>query len=125
MAYSKGNREKIAFVHEINQYKQYALDDFNWIKKNTNFGGNLVSLSFGEKADFPPLQAADILAYETHKRLKNKNGPPRKSWIALGDAKITLGYDKDNMADMMNILQKIYEGKTLESSVPQNTFLPF
>jgi len=90
------------------------LEEFSWIKENTNKGKNLISLSFGEKSDYPPLQAADILAYETNKRLRNIEKPERRAWTALGSTKLALTYGQKNMDELVSALEKIYAGKSDE-----------
>jgi hypothetical protein len=77
------SKEKIAFIHETNSYKGDALSAFSWIKENKNLDGRLISLTFGSKDDYPPLQAADILAYEGNKRFRDPSRAPRRAWNAL------------------------------------------
>jgi len=49
-----------------------------------------MTMAFGTKADYPPLQAADVLAYEGGKFLKNPV-TLRRAWTALDPNKrITL-----------------------------------
>ena len=112
IAYEGGNKERIAFVHEVNAYQGQALEAFSWIKENTNMGNNAISLTFGAKSDYPPLQAADILAYETNKRLRNVERPERRAWTALGGSKFALAYGKKNMDELVTALEKIYAGKS-------------
>jgi hypothetical protein len=59
-----GSAERIAFVHECNDYRREALEAFAWIKRKGNPGDRIIGLQFAEKLDYIPLQAADVLAYE-------------------------------------------------------------
>ena len=56
---------------------------------------------------YPPLQAADILAYEGGKFLKNPTGTPRRAFTALDPDKtriIARRYGKDNMPEFIRLL---------------------
>jgi hypothetical protein len=70
-----------------------------------------MGLSFGAKADYPPLQAADVLAYEGGKFLKNPDGKPRRAWTALKPDKniIARRYAKDNMPELIRLLSELRE----------------
>lgn len=48
-AASAGNSERVAFVHENNDYHKAAYDCFDWVKRNCNYGGNAITLTFGTK----------------------------------------------------------------------------
>jgi hypothetical protein len=66
-----------------------------------------MSLAFAGKKEFPPLQAADILAYEGGKFLKNPTGTPRRAFTALYPDKpriIARRYGKDNMPGFIRLL---------------------
>jgi uncharacterized protein DUF3800 len=108
-----GTGERIAFIHENNGYHQEAYDCFDWVKKNCNYGGNVVSLSFGAKGDYPPLQAADILAYETNKRVRDISRPARRPWKSLRADKFAMTYDKGNMDELVKVLDDIKRGRDL------------
>jgi hypothetical protein len=84
---SCGTSRRIGFVHECNAYQHEALDAFNWVSEHANPQGTVVSLQFGTKAEFVPLQAADILAYEGNKRLRDPKRPERRPWKALDSAR--------------------------------------
>ena len=109
--------ERIAFVHELNDYRQQALDSFAWIKQHGNPLGNIIGLQFAEKKDFVPLQAADILAYEGNKRLRDPNRPERRAWTALDPDKsriLAAYYGRKNMAGLIDRLEKIRDGRFSE-----------
>jgi|GEM_PF-1023925 len=105
--------EKIAFYHEVNQYKAEALAAFDHLKTYANPQGSILSLTFGGKDDYVPLQAADILAYEANKRLREPSRPERRAWTALAPSKklIVLHYGRSNMAEMVSRLEKIRDGR--------------
>lgn len=106
-----GSAERIAFVHENNDHQGHALESFDWIKQNVNFGDRAISLSFGTKADYVPLQAADILAYEANKRLRDPSKPERRAWAALKPKQnVMVGYfGKDNMPWLLETLAEMQQ----------------
>lgn len=113
--YGKG--ERMAFVHEVNDYKGECLKAFEYIKDNLNPRKIPMTLSFGGKKDYPPLQAADILAYEGGKFLKNPTGTPRRAFTALDPDKtriIARRYGKDNMPVLIKTLSD-FRAKLLAS----------
>ena len=105
------NKERIAFYHETNQYRGEAIQSFRWIQENGNRGGNRISLTFGGKEDFVALQAADTLAYEANKRLRDDDRPDRASWVALGATRFVTRYSSENMGELVTILEQIRDGK--------------
>ena len=116
-ALGANNSEPTAFVHELNDYKYEALNGFDWIKKNGNPLGTVISLQFVEKKEMAPLQAADILAYEGNKRLRDPERPERRSWTALDPDKsriMAAYYGKENMADLVHRLELFQGGKISE-----------
>jgi len=99
--------ERVAFVHEINDSRKEALDAFAYVKEHFNWHKSPITLSFGSKADYPPLQAADVLAYEGGKFLKNPTGTLRRAWTALDPDKtriIAQRYGKDNVDKLISSL---------------------
>jgi hypothetical protein len=116
VAHQAGNTERIAFVHENNSYHGQVYEAFNWIKENSNRGENVISLTFGTKKDYPPLQCADILAYEANKRLRNPHGKPRRSWEALRGNTFLARYGETNMDYLVTTLEKIKAGQIDEIS---------
>lgn len=110
-AHRAGTEPRFALVHETNSMKAQAVEGFDWVRANSPFGNGktLVSLSFADKTEFVPLQAADILAFEVNKRLKNLTGKPRKAWLALkGDTHVASQYyNKNNMHKLVADLEKI------------------
>lgn len=109
--------ERIGFVHEFNDYQQEALESFSWIQEHGNPMGNIIGLQFAKKKDYVPLQAADILAYEGNKRLRDLSRPPRRAWMALDPDKSRLFaayYGRENMAGLIDRLEKIRDGRFSE-----------
>jgi hypothetical protein len=79
--------------------------------------GNIIGLQFAEKTDYVPLQAADILAYEGNKRLRDPSRPERRAWTALDPDKTRIFaayYGRDNMAGLIDRLEKIRDGRFSE-----------
>jgi hypothetical protein len=119
IANERGHGERMAFVHEVNDYKEECLKAFAWVQAHDNPHNTPISLSFGSKKDYPPLQAADILAYEGGKFLKNPTGTPRRAFTALDPDKkrlIAKRYGKDNMPVLIATLEKIASGLAAERS---------
>ena len=115
-AIDAGNTERLAFVHECNDYKHQALEAFGWIKANSNPGKRVIGLQFAGKEDFVPLQAADILAYEGNKRLREPSRPERRPWQRINpDGRILAAhYGRDNMHELIDRLEKIRDGRLSE-----------
>jgi hypothetical protein len=111
------NTERITFVHELNDYRQEALASFAWVKQHGNPLGNIIGLQFADKKDYIPLQAADILAYEGNKRLRDPNRRERRAWTALDPDKTRIFaayYGRDNMGGLIDRLEKIRDGRFSE-----------
>lgn len=104
-------KPRFEFVHETNNMKREALEGFEWVKANSPFGNGhcLAALSFAEKDEFAPLQAADILAFEVNRRLNNLSAPPRRAWLALKADELAMSqfYGKNNMPQLVADLEKI------------------
>jgi len=112
LAAKYGKGERMAFVHEVNNYKGEAQKAFEYVKKFRNPGAIPMTMTFGTKADYPPLQAADVLAYEGGKFLKNPTGTIRRAWTALDPDKsriIARRYGKDNMPELIRLLTNFRE----------------
>jgi hypothetical protein len=104
--------ESIAFVHEVNDFKGEALKTFDYVKQFHNPKGTKLSLTLGSKADYPPLQAADVLAYEGGKFLRDPEGKPRRAWTALDPNNtriVARRYGKENMPALISDLTTFRE----------------
>lgn len=109
--------EPMAVIHERNSFRSQAFEQFDWMKENANPFGTLTSLTFGDKYCYPPLQAADILAFEGSKRIRNIGGKERRAWTALDpDHSRLVGayYNRKNMPKMIDQLQKLRDGRFSE-----------
>jgi hypothetical protein len=107
IATERGTGERMAFIHEINN-KQQAFKSFAYVKEHLNPRNIPMTLSFGTKAQYVPLQAADVLAYEGGKFLNNPVAP-RRAWIALDPDQsriITRRYGPDNMGELNRLLKE-------------------
>lgn len=129
IAFETRSAERIAFIHENNDYHGQAYEAFDWVKSNSNRGENIISLTFGAKKDYPPLQTADILAYETNKRLRNLDAPARRPWAALKGNSFAAHYGATNMDYLISTLEKIKAGGAddisplSETARPQRAFV--
>ncbi len=108
--------ERIEFVHETNDFRQEARESVEWIKKNGNPSGRTMGLSFFDKRDYVPLQAADFLAYEGNKRMRDPSRPPRRPWLRLNpDNRILAAhFGRENMPELIDRLEKIRDGRYSE-----------
>jgi hypothetical protein len=122
---SAGTNERIAFFHEQNDFQEEALAAFNWIKDRRFGNRSMLSLTFAGKGDLVPLQAADVLAYEANKKLRNPTGPSRRALQALDPNKEKLSikaYSKHNMHKMIAWLSTVQEEIRLFGKIV--TFIP-
>jgi hypothetical protein len=110
------NHERIMFIHENNNFRSKAYQAFEWIKDHNNRGDNAISLKFGAKEEYPALQAADILAYETNKRLRNVSSPERRPWKALRANTFLANYGDKNMDYLVDTLDRLKNGQLDEIS---------
>jgi len=107
IASQHGKGERMAFVHENNDYQADALRAFNYVEQQFNPRGIKMTMSFGAKEDHAPLQAADVLAYEGAKFVRNPTGQLRRAWVALDPDKsriIVRRYGPDNMGVLIKTL---------------------
>jgi hypothetical protein len=107
IATERGKGERMAFVHEVNDFKGEALKAFEYVNTYLNPRRIPMTMAFGSKADHPPLQAADVLEFEGGKFLKNPTGTPRRAWTALDPDKtriILRRYSKDNTPELIRLL---------------------
>jgi hypothetical protein len=107
IATERGKGERMAFIHEINDYQGEATKAFKYVREFLNPRNISMTLGFGTKGDYPPLQAADVLAYEGGKFLKNPTDTPRRAWTALDPDKtriIARSYSKTNTDELIRLL---------------------
>lgn len=107
------SRERIAFAHETNSFMGEATEAFAWVKEKGNPGQVPITLSFGGKSDYMPLQTADIIAYEGNKRMRDPGKPERRAWTALNPDKniAAFHYGKDEMPSLIAMLAKVRDNK--------------
>lgn len=108
-----GSRESLAFFHECNDYETEALKSFNWVKQHRRKHTSSMTIAFGDKDSYVPLQAADILAYEGNKRLRGivADRGWRRAWTVLSDgpAVNVQMYGKDSIPFLIERLQLSYD----------------
>ena len=112
LATKHGSGERIAFVHEVNDYKGEALKAFDYVREFLNPRATPMTMAFGSKKDYPPLQSADVLAYEGGKFLKNPNGTHRRAWTAVDPDKtriIARRYAKKSIPELISLLSGFRE----------------
>jgi hypothetical protein len=115
LANNHGKGERIKFIHEVNDFEGEAQKTFDYVQQSHNPKGIKINLAFGTKAKNPPLQAADILAYEGGKFLKDPTGTPRRAWTALDPDNtriIAHSYGKEQMPALIADL-KTFRGQLL------------
>lgn len=86
-----GIHDRIAVVHEDNDFKSEALAAFEWLKMHSEHKDRTMSLTFASKGDAVPLQAADILSYEGNKRIRNLDKKERRAWRAINPDRSHIG----------------------------------
>ena len=105
-----GNNERIAFFHETNDYQGEAIDAFKFIKEQRTKHKSIMSLTFGTKDDYVPLQAADVLAYEGNKKLRNPYGYERRAFSVLNPSNGRMHvsfYGERTMPKLISYLQEL------------------
>lgn len=90
--------QAVSIVHEVNDYQGMALSAFNYVRDRHPH--RQMTMTFADKKTYPPLQAADILAYEANRHLRDLNAKPRKAWEALnpsGGQREFMYFDKERL----------------------------
>ena len=105
-----GSNEQLAFIHEANDYEMEAHKAFASIKKERKKHAGPMSLTFAGKSESVPLQAADVLAFETNKRTRDPKRPARRSLAALRLPMIPIeGFYQENMPLLVSRLEIMME----------------
>lgn len=122
LQFRSNSRERVAFVHENNDFHGEAMESFRYMEKHANPGRVEMSMMFGSKATYPPLQAADILAYEGNRRMRDPSRPERRPWKVLNPDKRILAahYGRDNVANLIANLRRIKNGLPVEHDQKMN-----
>jgi hypothetical protein len=111
-----GDRQRVAFFHECNDYKKEAEAAFAYVEKEKLLTPRDISLTFGGKGSYVPLQAADVVAYEGNHLLRDPSKPERKPWKAINPGADAdpekrrirvLHYGKNNMDKLMSSLSAL------------------
>lgn len=92
-----GSNERLAFFHERNAFQGEAMKSFEWVAAHRRSHSSQMTLTFGTKEAYTPLQAADVLAYEGNKRLRDISRPKRRAWQALDKGLSVYRYGADNI----------------------------
>jgi hypothetical protein len=109
----KGSTQRVAFFHESNDYEAEANAAFAYVEQQRRITKRPISLTFGGKGDFVPLQAADVLAYEANHTLRDPLKPTRPAWEAINpgadanpdESRIRLRhYGQNNMPELIRLL---------------------
>jgi hypothetical protein len=102
--------EMLALIHEQNDYHQDALRAFEWIRGPSSIHAPRdMTLTFASKKRAPPLQAADVFAYEGNKRMRNIGRTERRAWRAINPDrnKVQLDYfDMAGLREWIALLEK-------------------
>jgi hypothetical protein len=91
----------------VNDYKGECLKAFEYVSTYLNPRKIPMTIGFGTKEQYPPLQAADVLVYEGGKFLKNYPGTPRRAWTALDPDKsriIARRYGRESIGELIRLL---------------------
>jgi Protein of unknown function (DUF3800) len=105
--------QRVAFYHECNDYQEEARAAFAYVEAQRKLLSTRRSLTFGGKGDFVPLQAADVLAYESNHKLRDPSKPTRLPWEAINpgadanpeESRIRLlHYGQANMDKLISLL---------------------
>ncbi|WP_457935790.1 DUF3800 domain-containing protein [Mesorhizobium sp. 10J20-29] len=77
----KAGHRNIAFVHETNDFGARAFEAFR--QSERHFPDSDAQFGTGSKLKFPPLQCADLLAYEGNHQMRDFQKPLRKPLEAI------------------------------------------
>jgi hypothetical protein len=94
---------------------------FDYVVDQRHHHSSEMTLAFGTKAGYTPLQAADILAYEANKLMRGIDAgrPKRKAWLALdpeerAPEKKALTVKRYGQKNLPNLIARL---KTVEEEV--------
>jgi Protein of unknown function (DUF3800) len=119
------SKQRLAFFHEINDYQAECKRSFVEIESDPNNTSRSMSLTFGRKSDFVPLQAADVLAYEGNKRMRDINKPYiRRAFRAINphlDRVLFQYFGEDNKDQMIRLLRRAYQKQRIAALAAQSS----
>jgi hypothetical protein len=96
--------DRLAFTHEVNSEKQTTLECFAYLSKYSRYKHLNMTLDFATKAEAVPLQAADIMAYEGNKRLRNEGQKERRAWRAINPGRNKVGLHYLDMPELEKLV---------------------
>jgi hypothetical protein len=106
--------EPLALFHEQNDFHADAMKAFEFVKSRRKRHVGPMTITFCGKDEFVPLQAADVLAYEANKRLRDPSKPQRRSIAALGENITVEGFAKPNIHRIISGLKAFAERRRRE-----------
>lgn len=119
-----GSRQRLAFLHEINDFQGECKRTFAEIVRDCTNTSRGMSLAFGRKEDFVPLQAADILAYEGNKRMRDVRKPQiRRSFLAINphlDRVLFQYFGEENKGQMIRLMRRGYQKARLAKQAAES-----
>jgi hypothetical protein len=95
--------KNIAFIHEDNDFSDLALEAFKQTKRLI-VGDCDATFAFGSKMRYPPLQCADIIAYEGNHQLRKPGQPLRKALQAIDPSGRRFGFRKYDKTEVGGIV---------------------
>ena len=116
-----GSNQAVAFVHEENEYEAMAEAAFSSMKAQRSKHYGPMSLTFGEKRAYTPLQAADVLAFETNKRMRDPSKEGRRSFQTInarGRVRVE-GFTRENMPKLIKRLDLIAQELKIFGRMPR------
>ena len=120
---AKMQHRRVNFVHENNEYEGDAQNAFLFVQRR--FPDMSLSITFGGKHDYVPLQCADVLAFEGNRRLRNTDAPTRKPLEIIDPSARRIGfidYDERNMPEFISNLCNVYDYIRQHGRLPGKTF---
>jgi hypothetical protein len=107
------SRVTIALIHDRSNYNQQILSAFDHAKNDSTFEGREIFVSITAQGweDCVPLQAADLVAYETFKDAENRvtGRSRRKSLTSILDGFTFGGRSKSFDRDTLQLLREVIE----------------
>ncbi|MBO6757732.1 MAG: DUF3800 domain-containing protein [Roseibium sp.] len=102
---------RIAFIHEENSFQKEALWVLSFLRRRGLMGDLSAIFRFGGKKDYPPLQCADVIAYEANKQLRQIDGPMRKPWLVMDPNQKFMfkGFDRNSAKELASGLIREFD----------------
>jgi hypothetical protein len=104
----KRNTERLDIIHEQNSFRADVETTFRYVEEGRANRQGPMNLGFGTKESDVPLQAADVLAYEANKRLRDLSKPERRAFTALGPFSSKIQYfNEENLPWLVERLKTL------------------